>query len=128
MKVKIDGLSDAIVKEVKAYNEETLKVTKRVIDEVTEEANLALLKSPGLAAIGGKKYKKSFYIKVVYDGPSGKRDVLANKEYQLTHLLEHGHATVNGGRTRAFPHFAEAQAVADTLPERLADELRKAGK
>lgn len=128
MNVKADQLGAAVAAEMAKYSKEALEISKEVVDEVTQEANLAILKSEGLSQIGGKKYKKSFYVKVEYDGPSGKREVIANKEYQLTHLLEHGHAKVNGGRTRAFPHFADAQAVADTLPERLKDALRKAGK
>lgn len=36
-------------------------------------------------------------------------DVIHNKKhYQLAHLLEKGHALRGGGRTRAFPHIAEA--------------------
>ena len=43
-------------------------------------------------------------------------------KYRLTHLLENGHATRNGGRTRAFPHFAKGQEWLDKDAEEI---LRK---
>lgn len=42
--------------------------------------------------------------------------------YQLTHLLEKGHALVQGGRTRAFPHIAP---VAEKCEGELIQNIRK---
>lgn len=42
--------------------------------------------------------------------------------YQLTHLLEKGHATVDGGRTRAFPHIAP---VAEKCEDELVHNIQK---
>jgi hypothetical protein len=43
-------------------------------------------------------------------------------DYQLTHLLEKGHAKVNGGRTRAFPHIAPVEQECE---ENLIRNIRK---
>ena len=54
-----------------------------------------------------------------------KRNLVASKKYQLTHLLEYGHLTRSGTRTKAFPHWQHAQEIADTLPERLKEVIER---
>ena len=58
-------------------------------------------------------YKKSWAVKTVRENANAMEVVVYSRNrYQLAHLLEFGHALRQGGRTRAFPHIASAEARA----------------
>lgn len=120
--VSIDDLADIIAEELESYTEEVDGVMQDEIDALSKEVVKNLKNNPIIPEETGK-YKKSFYLKKEAQGRGYKRNRIANRDYQKTHLLEDGHLTSNGKRTRAFPHWKEAQELADTLPERLEKKL-----
>lgn len=129
MSIGIDDLARLIAQELEVYSEDVETVVRETIDVVSKEALECLKNSPEVKKLKGEgKYKKGFFIKNEYKA-SGKNKgfyklKIANKEYQLTHLLEKGHAKQNGGRTKAFPHWIEAQKTADTLQDRIKEAIK----
>ena len=114
--VKIDGLADAVMKELAEYNQEVTDGIKKDIRTVAKErAKEIKISSPKDTG----EYAKSWSTKVLYEGTDDIRISVHNKKhYQLTHLLEYGHELKSAsgktlGTVGAKPHIRPAELNAE---------------
>lgn len=111
MNVSVDGLADAIAAELSTYEQE---VTDGLKTEVRSAANEAKRDIRDASPVLTGDYQKGWSTKVKYEAADDIRIWVYNrKEYPLTHLLEDGHAKVNGGRVAAQPHIMPAEKKAE---------------
>lgn len=126
--VTVDEFAKLITKSLEDYEEGVEERVEQTINEVAKDT-LEDLKNNSIIPERSQdnNYKNSFFVKNIYKSRGREKGVcklvVTNKKYQIGHLLENGHATRNGKRTKAFPHWVDAQKVADTLPERLKEAL-----
>lgn len=96
------------------------EVVDKAVDKVTKET-INELKSSSPRKSG--HYAEGWATKEGKTATRSKSAVVWNeKHYRLTHLLEHGHAKVDGGRVAARPHIGAAEQKAIKSFE---DELRR---
>lgn len=122
-KVKPGGLEAAVSKALSEYfdgikeatDEAVTKVAKSTVKEIRKNAKDQFPRGTGEYAkswaqrkANGKDYKIK-PTRVVYSKAP---------HYRLTHLLENGHAKVNGGRVPGRPHIAPAEQKAQQELER----------
>lgn len=123
--ISVDKLSDEISNILSEYSDDVAEETDKTIREVANEAK-DQLKVEGDFENRTGQYRKGW--KVTFEETRlGLTAIVHNKKYQLTHLLESGHAKWLFGRytgetVRAFPHI---EKVNDEAQRKLEEELER---
>ena len=113
--IKIDQLADTVMKGMEEYAKLAAEDLKKDVQKAGK-------------TVKQQKYSKSWAVKKTRETSDSIQIVVHSKRYQLTHLLEFGHAKRGGGRTRAFPHIAPAeQAGIEQLTRDIERDLQKGG-
>ncbi len=118
--IKIDELSNEIARTIQEYSEDVEQAVQKVLNkDSTELVNKLKATSPkktGEYAKGWTKKKSTLDGRVTY--------TVYNKDrYQLTHLLEFGHAKRSGGRVPGQPHIGPAR---DEIEEKIVRDIEAA--
>lgn len=126
-KIKIENLAKEITETLKEFEGATDAVIEEAVTKTAKDAvkELKKAKPPGSGQYNSwNEYNKSWKVmQTKTDKRYNKKATIHNQDkYNLTHLLEKGHALVNGGRTRAFPHIAP---VAEKAEEELMENIKK---
>ena len=108
--VNIDQLAAEIAKGLAEYSQDVVEKVN-VSSEAVGKAAVKQLKQTSPKRPGSGKYAKSWTMKTEPEvGQPHKRIVhVKTPHYRLTHLLEHGHAKVGGGRVEGIPHVRPAE-------------------
>lgn len=109
--IKPDELAAAIAAELESYRQEVTDGLKKEVKKVAKET-VKQIKSDSPKKSGG--YSKGWKMKTAYEDQEDIRILIYNsKKPQLAHILEHGHAKVNGGRVEGKPHIIPAEQEAE---------------
>lgn len=124
-RVTVDQFAAAVQEALGEYQDyvDSTVVTKAVRKTAKETANVISSAAPsvtgayaGTITSGQPERSGKRYTETVYAESPG---------YRLAHLLERPHATRNGGRTRAFPHWVTGESgVLERLISNIKEALR----
>ena len=106
-KVSIDQLASAVMDGLNEYAELTADKVKKAVKSAGNTVKQDINAS---APVRTGKDAGSWRTKATKESSQSLEvTVYSPSRYMLAHLLEHGHAKRNGGRTRAIPHIAPAE-------------------
>ena len=105
--VSIDDMDDVIMKELERYAKLATDDMKDAVENTAKSVKKNIESS---APVLTGRYKKSWAVKNIRENANSIDIVVHSRNrYQLTHLLEHGHAKRGGGRVAGKPHIAPAE-------------------
>lgn len=121
-KINPNDLTLTISAMLSEYADDVIDDVKEAVDDVAKEAQ-KIVKSKAPVKTG--KYKRSIKVRTSYESLTEiRKTIYSNGNSGLTHLLENGHAKVNGGRTRAFPHWKYGdEYIKKELPKRIQKKI-----
>lgn len=106
MAVKVDDLAAAVLEELHNYSEGVMNDLKK---EVKATAKVCVAEIKENSPVDTGEYSEGWKVKTSYNSQDDIRMTVHNADhYQRTHLLEDGHANVDGGRTPGTPHIKPA--------------------
>ena len=119
VRIKPEQLADTIKKELDDLAENTTDTVKKAVQEA---ADTAVKDLKGTSPKRTGKYAKSWTQKKVKDTSSGKEIIVHARRYQLTHLLENGHAKRGGDRVAARVHI---KPVEEKVSKKLESDIKQ---
>ena len=132
VKVEPGGLGIVVTQILEDYSKEVVDITNEEIRQVTKEAVAMLKATSPVRKSHSKGYANAWTSK---KGPakfSGvETRIIYNRQGQLTHLLENGHAKANKwgsypGRTNRYIHIQPVEDwVNEELPKRIERKLSR---
>ena len=121
--VDINHIASAVNDILQEYGAEIAEDAAVSAQEVGKEVVKQLKKTSPKRPKSGK-YAKSWKMDFTQTRWGSSQVIVYNdKHYQLTHLLENGHANRDGGRTDAIPHIKPAEEFAIKAFEEKITEL-----
>ena len=128
-KVTPEGLEAAVASILEDYADKVVGDMKDAVEQTGKAA--AKVAQAYASGIGRGKYAKSIKAKTTSSNSFGTTVTIYSTQHRIAHLLEHGHVVKAHGRvvgvSRAFPHFAPAEAQAETMLVRKIEQAVKGG-
>lgn len=96
-------------------------------DEIAQEGMTKLRNEKNTYQVRTGRYNRGWKVRKTSGDRYVNRTIYNATDYQLTHLLENGHKTRNGGSTRAFKHIAPVEEYCVKKFQNEVEEIIKRG-